>query len=525
MSMTSNSLNDRSGYSSTKNHLFRVQSAMQLSKLSVSNITSAHLACQEWNGIFQKDGNALDRPIAALCHALYASCLVRVGQDEEAIHAYESALGFEDVLDSQTHEKLILGKAQALQRCLKYEDACEQYLMSSFEQAALGAATCALRLKRLHTAKNILREFCKAKKSSFCPEATCMLRTLEFLDTGSLEEATSLVECSSTLPLYHWIAHALLKQPPRPVHPSAERNSFLELITFNLSPFDDPNLMLLDDKIFLHDLLSTRKEISSNFWPEGYVTSRDQIDMKRVRLHDPGSLWFLKRRSGYGSHGNQILKLNDAMKAGGIEEPFLLQRMIEPSFLLGGYKFSLRIYVIYFGPEDIYISTLGLVKLASAPTTTQKTLDPRVHMTNSGRESSMGQKDLKYLSAALEKSGYSYDVCWSRIKSAVKEVFGLYCKRIDREVTERDKRAKQLCIPKIMGFDFVVGDTGQPWLVEVNRFPGLEPRDENDGYVKHQVVRDAWAKAGEKLAANANPFQDLIDDVACDQCTSFLQVI
>jgi hypothetical protein len=30
-------------------------------------------------------------------------------------------------------------------------------------------------------------------------------------------------------------------------------------------------------------------------------------------------------------------------------------------------------------------------------------------------------------------------------------------------------------------------------LVEVNRFPGLEPRnDDDDALVKHQIVRDAW---------------------------------
>ena len=39
----------------------------------------------------------------------------------------------------------------------------------------------------------------------------------------------------------------------------------------------------------------------------------------------------------------------------------------------------------------------------------------------------------------------------------------------------------------------------QPWLVEVNRFPGLEPRDEDDRKIKYKVVRDAWKKASERL--------------------------
>ena len=39
-----------------------------------------------------------------------------------------------------------------------------------------------------------------------------------------------------------------------------------------------------------------------------------------------------------------------------------------------------------------------------------------------------------------------------------------------------------------------------PWLVEVNRFPGLEPRDEDDRKIKYAIVRDAWKKAFERHA-------------------------
>jgi hypothetical protein len=65
-------------------------------------------------------------------------------------------------------------------------------------------------------------------------------------------------------------------------------------------------------------------------------------------------------------------------------------------------------------------------------------------------------------------------------------------------------RRENLGIPKILGLDFVVEDncgTRPPkaWLVEVNRFPGMEPRDEMDSIVKTQVVLDAWRKATERV--------------------------
>jgi hypothetical protein len=64
----------------------------------------------------------------ALCRALSASCLVRVGKDEDAVNAYDLALELKDCLDANTQQVLILGKAQALQRLLRYDKAKNQYL-------------------------------------------------------------------------------------------------------------------------------------------------------------------------------------------------------------------------------------------------------------------------------------------------------------------------------------------------------------------------------------------------------------
>jgi hypothetical protein len=82
----------------------------------------------------------------ALCRALSASCLVRVGKDEDAVNAYDLALELKDCLDANTQQDLILGKAQALQRRLRYDEAKNQYLQSFSECGAVEAVTCALRL-------------------------------------------------------------------------------------------------------------------------------------------------------------------------------------------------------------------------------------------------------------------------------------------------------------------------------------------------------------------------------------------
>ena len=70
-----------------------------------------------------------------------------------------------------------------------------------------------------------------------------------------------------------------------------------------------------------------------------------------------------------------------------------------------------------------------------------------------------------------------------------------YCKE---EGTLDEKR--NLCrllsararVPKILGLDFLVDENQKPALIEVNRFPGLEPRGSSDEAVKRQVVKEAW---------------------------------
>jgi hypothetical protein len=252
-----------------------------------------------------------------------------------------------------------------------------------------------------------------------------------------------------------------------------------------------------------------------------------------------GSLYIIKQRAGYGSHGNTIVagKKNALQRAKSVcsddfgrphPEVVLVQKMVDPPLLLrGDRKFSLRVYVVLFSnggdePPDVYISDQGLVKLAAASLEDLPNDDAllrRMHMTNSGRESGMQQKTLDYLrqELSLPSTGVplsSWDDLWDGIVDATRTILRTYHRhalslsRGDPELSSCRQTLAALGLPKILGLDFVVGGASsclQSWLVEVNRFPGLEPRDEaQDAAVKQRVVRDAWSvavsRAGENLA-------------------------
>jgi hypothetical protein len=240
--------------------------------------------------------------------------------------------------------------------------------------------------------------------------------------------------------------------------------------------------------------------------------------------------WILKERSGYGSHGNVVMSTNDLLSMyedGGIVEAILCQRIVNPPMLIDYRKFTIRLYVIYFpgskitsshGEEstdaDVYISTEGLVKYAlsqyggDAEDISNLDLNQQ-YMTNSGRGDgrSTPQHDLHELQRIFQEKDIDYQTMWEIIEESVQEVMKKYVQLQNNGSLDylnvqsfiRNTYAPISSIPKILGFDYILNSSGEPFLLEVNRFPGLEPRSSMDADVKHKVVYDAWVTACDRM--------------------------
>jgi hypothetical protein len=538
----------------------KVWLGLKFSQNAPNNITAAENACHIWEDLFrsnERHPSALSPQVFKLAKTLYASCLVRIGRDSDAIKTYNECLrAFGDNTISTREDVSFwrLSKAKCHQRLLEYSHSLEEYLLvANQEQALSGATTCAMRLGNVSLAQHILSS--DNKRESILPglssqgisEASFSLACLNaiigyILDGDSTQAVDQLSQFftkrdtrRSGMFLYQWVLCKLLGDAPNyqshasirhMLHsrlPSSAEERFMELIRINACPFDDPNLVYLDDKVELHEMLTTIRNDTSSFWPSGMILPTELPRLKQIltgsSATDLSSLWILKSKSGYGSHGNRILTLSEGVGEWGFHdlsvsetEPILLQQMVDPLYLLDGYKFSLRIYVVYFSSTEMYISTTGLVKVASKSLVPTTYLDSRMHLTNSGRESSMQQYNLDYLWKTLGKEVASAlwdDICEVTTTVLLKYYSKMLAKKKDGDTwqskgTQWNLRRENLGIPKILGLDFVVEDncgTGPPkaWLVEVNRFPGLEPRDEMDRIVKTQVVWEAWKKAAERV--------------------------
>jgi Tubulin-tyrosine ligase family len=334
------------------------------------------------------------------------------------------------------------------------------------------------------------------------------------------------------------------------------KSTFLDYCKVNVGPWDDCLLQHLDDKVLLHNLLVPssasatlaiggrgESTTTNRFWPQGVVVSLREhpslFNLNTTRTRDT-PMWIAKERAGYGSHGNTLVRASwETVQALGHSpaacddqhDLLLLQQMVQRPLLVQGRTFSLRVYVILVSqdipcrchptlhgtqsplpcsPFRAYIATEGLVKMASVPLIATKSdgsqatnkdlvefdgcdeddIDPRMYLTNSGREEGMNQATFQYLRQQMSDS--AFQTIWTSVVSAVSIVMARYSTMIEETFRAPSPVAK-LRLPKILGFDFVVDQSRQAWLVEVNRFPGLEPRnDDDDALVKHQIVRDAW---------------------------------
>jgi len=581
--------------------------------LQQSNVTAVFTALDLWDRALSVDNddknmennattNRIPDPIRVTALQLQASCLVRTGQDERAVAVLDQALTLVASTDTTCSDKLRMHrqKGQSLQRLLRYRQAKQEYRQA---QAIVEAATCDLRLgdwkAAMETLAGTATTMAENNNNSDNSEATILLEMLRYLTHSSdysperlrrtlslfrgEEEGATTALVSSPLHKWFYVSTTATAGTGGMIRSNwATVAPFIEYCRANVGAWDDPLLVLLDDKVWLHQLLmgrawttTTQEEVDAatnsscsirQFWPFGMILSSDAYSKLLNDVDDDNSdkdeeprariPWIAKRRSGYGSHGNTLVRtsVEQARELMNVDEVtattcltdnncILLQQMVEPPLLVQGRKFSLRVYVVYFlgGDEnndrsssttlapEVYVSTKGLVKVAALPFLDVKKAkagsnaddadNPRCHMTNSGREAEMQQETFDFLRTELSSSSSGRehpfdDHIWPSVQRAIRSVMQTYQQYAAQQhgqqshdsdgiieassdliMTTNRGRLGQLGLPKILGFDFVVDAARNAWLVEVNRFPGLEPRDGGDAVVKQQVVRDAWALA------------------------------
>jgi len=523
--------------------------AMELSNKANNNPAYAKEACELWKIILNEDDTLLPLSAMSAAHGIYAATLVRIGRDKDAIVQYKKSLNYltkDGTKERLTNEEadIRMGLGKSLQRMLRYEEAARifdgiatkcaninsslNWINAVHSESIQNAALCSMRVGDLDSAVTILEKYKRSNAEVDGMHGTCLLlqQSVSSSSTNELEKQDRIQKAygllnvaaldKSVSPLYKWIYHttSLSQGSSMPTFQYPDSDIYLSFAKINNSPFDDSFLLHLDDKILLHNMIKDTCD-SSDFWPQGYILpteyesflNSDHID----ETSNDQKKWMLKERSGYGSNGNMIVSTSEVQTlfdTNKLFEPILCQRLVEPPMLLYGLKFSLRIYVVYFRAQDdkdaeVYISHQGLAKFAAEQydiISTKSDTNDDQYMTNSGRGDgrSSKQTSLQVLKSEFQKNDIDYEQIWNDIEQAVQLVMQGYLNNYQHGDSSCS-RIGLLNIPKILGFDFILDSSLNPFLLEINRFPGLEARGTEDKDVKQAIVYDAWRKACDRI--------------------------
>lgn len=548
--------------------------AIELSTKANADPSFGEEACMLWKSVLYSKESSFPLAAMSVAHGLHACTLARIGEDNEAIVEYTTALELMEESGAfsgpMTKDEMSLreGMGRSLQRLFRYDEAADAFLKVAARCAEIDVTTNGQRTTERSWKQN-------SHSNSVRSAALCCMRNGDLISALSTIEKYEgidaeldgmngalllLKSCSSAVrmeaaerhesskkamkllftasanssPLYKWMylaSHIEKRDRIEPLDSKAD-GAVLALAGINNSAFDDPDLINLDDKVRLHSILMDTSS-GFSFWPQGFILPVE-YDSFQSELYnnggddvDPGQLkWILKERNGYGSHGNMLASTDKVLSmydSGEFDEPILCQRIVDPPLLIDGRKFSLRIYAVYFPrgilpgnvnelfDAGVFISTEGLVKYAAA--TYDGALTPEFsddqYMTNSGRGDGRSalQHNLIHLQNEFQRSGIKYRKVWESIEQSVQIVMARYL-QLQRDDTPsllssgqsfiRNSHLPFCCIPKILGFDYILDSSAKPYLLEVNRFPGLEPRSSMDSLVKQTVVYDAWVMASDR---------------------------
>eukprot|EP00930_Biecheleria_cincta_P002379 TRINITY_DN103389_c0_g1_i1.p1 TRINITY_DN103389_c0_g1~~TRINITY_DN103389_c0_g1_i1.p1 ORF type:complete len:1015 (+),score=210.40 TRINITY_DN103389_c0_g1_i1:170-3214(+) len=262
------------------------------------------------------------------------------------------------------------------------------------------------------------------------------------------------------------------------------------------------------------NLLRMRKQYPKEykFFPDTWILPTDLSDFKQQFSNSKRQTFIVKPDNG--CQGKGIFLIRDVEKVPvDFSTTYVAQRYIHRPFLLDGFKFDLRLYVLVSGcdPLRIFLHRRGLVRLASEPYVEPvgKNLSQNmIHLTNyainklnpnfeentNPDDAQDGHKrSWEAVQEHLRKDGHDVDALLIEIEDLIIKTLITVQPSLSHfyHSCQPDDLENSMCF-EILGFDVILDYKLQPWLLEVNHAPSFATESELDNVVKEQVLRDTF---------------------------------
>ncbi|XP_008047065.1 tubulin polyglutamylase TTLL13P-like [Carlito syrichta] len=243
-----------------------------------------------------------------------------------------------------------------------------------------------------------------------------------------------------------------------------------------------------------------------NIFPRTWCLPADYGEFQAFGRQRRACTYICKPDSGCQGRGIFITRNPREIKPG---EHMICQQYISKPFLIDGFKFDMRIYVLITScdPLRIFMYEEGLARFATMPYVepSQNNLDTVcMHLTNYAinkhsenfvRDDAVGSKrKLSTLNIWLREHSYDYPELWRDIEDIIiKTIISAH------SVLRHNYRT---CFPQylsggtcacfeILGFDILLDHRLKPWLLEVNHSPSFTTDSSLDQEVKDALLCDA----------------------------------
>jgi len=203
------------------------------------------------------------------------------------------------------------------------------------------------------------------------------------------------------------------------------------------------------------------------------------------------------------------------------------QEYIE-SYLIGGYKFDLRIYALIIGSTtpEIYVYHDGIARFCSVPASCPCQFSQLTNTAVNIKNTSINVENITRMVSdvfgTLSSSGADINKLWRDIENAIALTVISACGFLVHSIPSKCRNYGYPRCFQLLGFDVLLDQNLKPWILEVNYRPSLE--------FGTQAERDLKVQMLSELIPIAVPFENLQDQIQSmktnikgDQFESFLQ--
>ncbi|EUB60003.1 Tubulin polyglutamylase TTLL7 [Echinococcus granulosus] len=237
-----------------------------------------------------------------------------------------------------------------------------------------------------------------------------------------------------------------------------------------------------------------------NFYPKTWILPQEYAAFLTYARKNPHPAYIVKPANGAMGMGIRLYRNVESVPSSSSQYgPCVVQEYVTNPYLIDGFKFDLRVYVLITSccPLRIFVYNEGLVRLSA-----ERYKDPMGpngesmyrHLTNYA----VNRKHHAYMKTNDETDGNKRSFAF--LEDYLARHAGLSdCRMLWRRIRNLVVKTVILAAPhvyhafEILGFDVILDADLKPWLLEVNRSPSFGVDQSLDLRVKSGLLRDALA--------------------------------